>query len=124
MNTLTHRLEEEAERWSSRDVLPTTLIASERTGRSYSDHAFGHVFRDVRTSAVEERPEMSELWFMRLRHTAVARLGEAGVNVPQIASITGHTLKTCYDILERDNVRTDKTAVSAFLQWLESKAHD
>jgi transposase len=78
----------------------------------------------VRAAAAKDRPEMAELWFMRLRHTAVVRLGEAGVNVPQIASITGHTLKTCYTILERYNVRTDKMAVSAFQQRLDAEQRE
>lgn len=121
---LARRLEEEAARWSDRNVLPTTLIASERTGRAYSVHAFGHVFREVRDAAAKERPDMADLWFMRLRHTAVVRLGEAGVNIPQIASITGHALSSANTILERYNIRTDKMARSAFQQRLDSELRD
>lgn len=72
--------------------------------------------------AVNEcRSREAELWFMRLRHTAVMRLGEASVNVPQIASITDHTLAICHAIPERCNVRTEKIAISAFQQRLEAE---
>ncbi len=118
------RLQEEAARWATRPVTPTTLIASERTGRAYTVDAFGHVFREVRAAAAKDRPAMAELWFMRLRHTAVVRLGEAGVNIPQIAAITGHSLATCHAILERYNVRTRKMAISAFQQRLEAEGRD
>lgn len=121
---LAQRLQEEAARWADRKVSPTTIIASERTGRAYTVDSFGHVFREVRAAAVKDRPAMAELWFMRLRHTAVVRLGESGVNVPQIAAITGHTLATCHAILERYNVRTDKMAISAFQQRLEAESQE
>lgn len=52
----------------------------------------------------------------------MVRLGEAGVTIPMIAAITGHTLKTCYSILERYNVRTDKMAISAFQIRPEAEA--
>lgn len=119
---LAQRLSEEAARWAARKVTPTTLIASEATGRPYSIDAFGHVFREVREAVSKDRPEMADLWYMRLRHTAVVRLGEAGCTVPQIAAVTGHTLSSCEAILERYNVRTRKAAASAFRQRLKAEA--
>jgi hypothetical protein len=121
---LSQWLREETARWAARKVMPTTLIASEATGRPYSVHAFYHVFREVREAAAKERPDMAGLWFMRLRHTAVVRLGEAGATVPQIAAVTGHALSSCEAILERYNVRTKKAAASAFRQRLKAEASE
>jgi hypothetical protein len=121
---LSRRLREEAARWAARKVIPTTLIASEATGQPYTVDGFGHVFREVRAAAAEDRPEMAGLWFMRLRHTAVVRLGEAGATVPQIAAVTGHTLSSCEVILERYNVRSKKAAASAFRQRLKAEARE
>ena len=42
----------------------------------------------MRAAAAKDRPEMADLWFMRLRHTAVVRLAESGVNIPKIAAVT------------------------------------
>jgi hypothetical protein len=121
---LSQRLREEAERWEARGVKPATLIASEATGQPYSGAAFSRAFNAVRDEVVKVRPEMAGLWFMRLRHTAVVQLGESGATVPQIAAITGHTLSSCHDILERYNVRTKKAAVSAFEQRLQAEARE
>lgn len=43
----------------------------------------------------------SRLRFNDLRGTAVTLLAEAGATVPQIASITGHTLESVTRILEK-----------------------
>ena len=142
---LTQRLQEEAARWAARQVTPTTLIASEATNEPYTKSGFEHVFRRIREAAAEEqaemarkqaeiagkqtgmaeeRPRMADLWFMRLRHTAVVRLAESGATVPWIAAVTGHTLSTCHAILEIYNVHTDKMAESAFRQRLKGEASD
>ena len=56
--------------------------------------------------------------FNDLRGTAVTRLAEAGCTVPEIASITGHTLRSATTILERYRARTRKQA-SAAIQKLD-----
>jgi Phage integrase family len=84
---------------SALDAAPrtaTTIVTSETTGRPYSEHNFGVLFREIATSA--ELP--TELQFRDLRRTAVVRLAEAGCSVPEIAAITGHSLRTANYILE------------------------
>lgn len=53
------------------------------------------------------------LTFNDLRGTAVTRLAEAGCTIPQIASITGHTLKSANSILETYHARTSGQASAA-----------
>ena len=44
---------------------------------------------------------LSDLHFNDLRGTAVINLADAGCSIPEIASITGHKLKSVHGILER-----------------------
>jgi Phage integrase family len=74
----------------------TTIVASETTGRPYSEHNFGTLFREIATAAGLP----PELQYRDLRRTAVVRLAEAGCSVPEIAAITGHSLRTANYILE------------------------
>ncbi|MDI1227383.1 MAG: tyrosine-type recombinase/integrase [bacterium] len=99
-------------RIASTYLLPTVY------GTPYSDGWFRYLFTSVREKAAElhgERiPELKNLIFKDLRHTAVTRLAEAGCETPLIASITGHSIKTCDDIIDRYLVRTTRMAEKAF----------
>ena len=63
------------------------------------------------------RPGEPALRFNDLRDTAVTLLAEAGCEVPQIASITGHTLQSATRILEKYLAMTpalSKAAIQVF----------
>lgn len=64
---------------------------------------------------------MMDLTFMHLRHTAVTRLAESDCDTQLIAAITGHSLNTIGDILERYMVRTAKMARVAFGKRMEAE---
>jgi len=74
----------------------TTMVVSETTGRPYIEQNFAVLFRGIATAAGLP----PELQFRDLRRTAVVRLAEAGCSVPEIAAITGHSLRTANYILE------------------------
>ena len=62
------------------------------------------------------------LWFMELRHTAVTRLHEAGVDFLGIAGITGHTPGTVQAMCDKHYlVRTAKAAEGAFRKRLAAE---
>jgi integrase len=68
-------------------------------------------------SELTKEEKTSNLHFNDLRGTAVTLLAEAGATVPQIASMTGHTLQSAARILERYLAMTpalSKAAMSAF----------
>jgi integrase len=73
-----------------------TVVVSEITGRPYTEDNFTHLFRDIANAA--ELP--AELQYRDLRRTAVVFLAEAACSVPEIAAITGHSLRTATHILE------------------------
>ena len=124
VDKLTTRLQEETARWHARGILPATLIASERSGRPYNDNTFSHAFRQVRDAVAQDHPDMAGLWFMRLRHTAVVRLGEAGNQIQEVAAVTGHTLQSAHIILERYNVRTRKMARSGLQKRVKAESRN
>lgn len=87
-------------------------------GAGMSESVFRSTFNLVRRAA-----GLSEkLTFRTLRHTAVTRMGEAGVIPQQIAAVTGWKLKTCLQILETYNITTSKMAAEAFRTRLAAEA--
>lgn len=52
----------------------------------------------------------------------MTRLAEAGCDVPEIASITGHAEASALQIMKRYMVRTGKTARLAFQKRLDAEA--
>jgi integrase len=118
---LVERLRAERERVGA--VVSTEyLLLHEGTGKEWNAHTFRHVFAEIRERAATPSPEQIEagavampscadLRFMELRHTAVTRLDEAGVDALGIAGITGHSSKTVVDMLEKYYLtRTSKAA--------------
>lgn len=145
VDALTDRLEVEAARQAARDrelgrkVISTALIRSEETGEAYKGDNFRHLFAEIRAKAAEIWPRfpndaigvsagagaeddeisMLDLQFMHLRHTAVTRLAEAGVDMLGIAAITGHSPKTVSTILDIYTIRTGAMAEEGFRKRAE-----
>lgn len=112
------------------------MLRHEGTGGKWNDNTFRHVFADIRAAAASgipaddarglpalpSMPECARLRFMELRHTAVTRLHEAGVDELGIASITGHTPGSVRAILDRHYlIRTAKAAEGAFRKRLAAE---
>lgn len=145
------RVGQELERQRARGVEATTLIVSEETGRPYTSDDFRAWFRRVRDLAatgdaalgLAPAPEfavdylvagrstdardayvvrLDELWFMHLRHTAVVRMAEAGVDLVQIAAVTGHSEQTVQQIMQHYAVKTGRLAAQAFKRRLAHEA--
>jgi integrase len=95
-----------------------TIVVSERTGRSYTEDNFTHLFREIADAAGLP----PDLQFRDLRRTAVVRLAEAGCSVPEIAAITGHSLRTAAQILEVYLPRNATMARNAITRLEEYRA--
>lgn len=123
----------------------TTLLIDERTGRPWNEDTFRHVFAEIRAAAAEAldgaaleidwlrpgkngedanayRLALPELQFMHLRHTAVVYLAEAHVDILSIAAITGHSPRTCQQILDTYGIKTGRLAAEAFKRRLAHEA--
>lgn len=83
------------ERKKAKDHKAVTILTNSK-GQPWTSDGF-------RTSweKAYKRAKIEGLHFHDLRGTAVTRLALAGATVPEIASITGHSLKTVQEILDR-----------------------
>jgi integrase len=101
------------------------LLLNDSTGQAWNEHTFRHVFADIREAAAKTMPSCSGLILMELRHTAVTRLDEAGVDPLGIAGITGHSPATVRQILDKHYlVRTEKAATRAFRARLAAESEE
>ena len=115
------RLEAAAKRRKALDPECPTVLIDEATKRPYAETAFSRAFAEVRALAVagdaEKRlapcPSLADALFLDSRDTAVTRLAEAGCTIPEIAAITGHSLRSIYEILKHYLDLTGEMASSA-----------
>ncbi|MEJ2457464.1 MAG: tyrosine-type recombinase/integrase, partial [Novosphingobium sp.] len=81
--------------------LPPTILATER-GTAWTESGFRASWRKACIKA-----GVSGVTFHDLRGTAVTRLAVAGATVPEIAAITGHSLKEVGTILDAHYMHRD-----------------
>ena len=102
------------------------LILTTKTGQSFKKRYFARLWGEAMTKAglqsvtLPGSDELVELHFHDLRGTAVTLLSEAGCTPQQIATITGHSLKTVHRILERYLARTRGLAEQAIFNFENS----
>lgn len=88
------------------------VILTTKTGGPFKADYLKKQFSRARKDA-----KLEGLNFHDLRGTAVTMLFEAGCNVAEVASITGHTLRSAQSILDRYLARTGALASSAILKF-------
>lgn len=144
---LVRRVAEECARQERRGQISTSLIISEATGRPYRADHFRHLFAAIRDTAALGDPALGipaaptfdvdflvpeatesdpdafrisfeQLQFRHLRHTAVVRMAEAGVDVLLIAAVTGHSENSVNAIMKHYAIKTGRMAREAFRQRL------
>jgi integrase len=104
----------------------STLILTTKTGQSFKARYFAAMWDKAMTKAglqsvaLPGSEDPVDLHFHDLRGTAVTLLSEAGSTPQQIATITGHSLKTVYRILERYLARTRGLAEQAIFNFENS----
>ena len=102
------------------------LILTTKTGQSFKKRYFARLWDETATAAGLESitlpgfDEPVRLHFHDLRGTTVTLLSESGSTPQQIATITGHSLKTVHRILERYLARTSGLAEQAIFNWENS----
>jgi len=102
------------------------LILTTKTGQSLKKRYFARLWDEaMRKAALQSvllpgSDDPVELHFHDLRGTAVTLLSEAGCTPQQIATITGHSLKTVHRIPERYLARTPGLAEQAISNFENS----
>jgi integrase len=103
------------------------LILTTKTGQSFKKRYFARLWDETAKAAGLESivlpglEEPARLHFHDLRGTTVTLLSESGCTPQQIATITGHSLKTVHRILERYLARTCGLAEQAIFNWENSE---
>jgi integrase len=93
------------------------VIITTKTGRPWKPRYF-----KAQWEAASKDAGITDLHFHDLRGTAVTLLAEAGCTTPQIAAITGHSLKTVTKILDKYLARTRVLAGEAVTLFENAKA--
>ncbi len=102
------------------------LILATKTGRPFRKRHFAELWEATSAKAKLDKVELPsldrtvKLHFHDLRGTAVTLLSEANCTPQQIATITGHSLKTVHAILERYLARTRGLAEQAIANFESS----
>jgi integrase len=91
------------------------LILTTKTGQSFKKRYFAELWDRTAKAA-----GIADLHFHDLRGTAITMLSEAGCSTQQIATITGHSLKTISVILDRYLARTRGLAEQAIFNFENS----
>ena len=103
------------------------LILTTKTGQSFKKPYFARSWDETTVAAGLKEvmlpgfDERVQLHLHDLRGTTVTLLSESGSTPQQIATITGHSLKTVHRILERYLARTSGLAEHAIFNWENSE---
>jgi integrase len=81
-------------------VVTSNIVINERTGLPYLYQTFATHYQQVREEAAKGCASVADFTFADLRDTAVTWYARAGATIPEIASITGHSLASIYTILK------------------------
>lgn len=94
------------------------VILTTPSGRAYT----GKNFRQQWKAACRAAKLPEELHFHDIRGTTITLLAEGGATVPQIASITGHSLKQVASIIEKYLSRTRELAGGGIVLFQNAKS--
>jgi len=86
----------------------STLILTNTRGKPWTQDGF-----QTSEGKARKRAGLTRLHFHDLRGTAITRLSEAGATPQEIATITGHSLRTVHDILDKYLARRRPLAEAA-----------
>jgi integrase len=92
-----------------------TILTTEG-GRAWTSSGFRASWRKACAKA-----KIADLTFHDLRGTAVTRLAQAGCSVPEIATITGHSLADVSAILDGHYLSRDVTLAESAIRKLETR---
>lgn len=95
----------------------TAVVLTTKTGQPWKARYF-----KAQWEAASKKAGITGLHFHDLRGTAITMLAEAGCTTPQIAAITGHSLKTVTTILDKYLARTRVLAGEAVMLFQNAKS--
>jgi hypothetical protein len=105
-----------------RGTRPASIIVDETTGVAYQSDTYRKVFGQIRAAAATEIAALADKRDQDLRDTAVTWLARAGATLPEIASITGHSLASIHNVLKHYLAITPEladAAIAKLVAWME-----
>jgi integrase len=93
------------------------IMLTNTLGKPWLDAAFQKAFRAARERAGIDKNRK----FQDLRGTAVTRLAGQGVSVPEIAALTGHSLRNVHRILQAHYLHLDVSMAQRAVRALEKR---
>lgn len=90
----------------------STLVLTTKTGRAFKKRYFAELWEKTCKDA-----GITDLHFHDIRGTTVTMLFQAGCNLGEIVSVTGHTLRRAQEILDKYLARTSTMADSAIAKF-------
>jgi integrase len=100
---LVARLADAERRRKARNVTivgDVAVVLREETGAAWDGDPFRKAFAAVRAEASKSLPTIADKKFLDLRDTAVTWLARAGCTIPEICSMSGHSLQSATTILK------------------------
>jgi integrase len=92
------------------------LILTSSLGKPWTESGFQKAWkRAIKKAGIVDRT------FHDLRGTAITRLGQLGVAIPDIAALTGHSLATVHNILQAHYLHLDVTMAERAVHALERR---
>lgn len=77
------------------------IILDERHWLPFKPYHYRHTFAKIRDKAAETCPSLADFRDQDLRDTAVTWMGFAEATIPQICSVTGHSVQSAHTILKQ-----------------------
>lgn len=113
---LTARLEAAKDRRNSKTKAIKNVLIDEKRGKNWivnDGDSYRRDFREICNAAAVSMPSLKGFRDQDLRDTTVTWLADAGCTLPQIASITGHTVENIHKILKHYMAQTPVQANAA-----------
>lgn len=118
------RLRASAARRRRNQVVSPYVVVDELNWTPFKADWYRKVFAAVRAAAAARMPSIARLRDKDLRATAVIWLAMAGCTNTEIASITGHSLKTVDTILKhywKANIAQSDAAMAKMIEWYQKQ---
>lgn len=130
------RIDQAKARVQASAVRATTFFFDDATGLPWQEDSFFFAFNDLRDRLTAKHPSFKtryavkfynddpmrlptgELTMRTLRHTCITALHDAGASREQIRAVTGHSLKTIDDVLDRYTKLTVDQSTAALTKRL------
>lgn len=79
----------------------THVLVCESTGRPWTARYYRQIYAEVRAHAAKDCPSVADLNDQDLRDTAITVAYDAGLELPEIASRSLHSLRRIHDVLDK-----------------------